>query len=69
MLQVLDYSQYYLDLKKANREGRAEWQLGYNLSTYYNYPTNFMREVSARSFHHLAEAFISPDLGGTLFKK
>lgn len=61
---VLDYSQYYLDLKRANREGRAEWKLGYNLTSYYS-----MREVSARSFHQVAESFTSSEAGPTSFAR
>ncbi|KAJ1530897.1 hypothetical protein ONE63_005737 [Megalurothrips usitatus] len=62
---VLDFSQYYLDLKRANREGRAEWQLGYNLTSYY-FP---MREVSAQSFHKLAESFTNPEIGLPIFRR
>lgn len=60
----MDYTQYYLDLKRANKEGRAEWQLGYNLTSYY-----FMREVNARSFHNVAESFTHPEMGPSSFAK
>lgn len=35
--QVLDYTQYYLDLESANsgKEGTPAWQTEYNLTTYY----------------------------------
>ncbi|XP_034251698.1 LOW QUALITY PROTEIN: acid sphingomyelinase-like phosphodiesterase 3a [Thrips palmi] len=61
---VLDYSQYYLDLARANREGRADWQLGYNLTSYYG-----MREVNARAFDALAESFTDPELGPASFAR
>lgn len=50
-LQVLDYTQYYLDLAAANRNvGAAEWTPEYNLTQYYG-----LYEVSATSLHNLAD--------------
>lgn len=55
--QVLDYTQFYLDLAVANRAGvgagagaGAEWLTEYNLTQYY-----VLRDVSAESLHHLAD--------------
>lgn len=51
--QVLDYSQYYLDLAVANTKGEAaEWQLEYNLTYYYG-----LTEVTSVSLHDLADRF------------
>lgn len=51
--QVLDYSQYYLDLAVANTKGEAaEWQLEYNLTYYYS-----LTEVTSVSLHDLADRF------------
>lgn len=51
--QVLDYSQYYLDLAVANSKGEAaEWQLEYNLTYYYG-----LTEVTSVSLHDLADRF------------
>lgn len=61
---MLDYSQYYLDLRRANRESRADWQLGYNLTDYYG-----MRDINARAFHALAESFTHTELGPTNFAR
>nr|XP_018905001.1 PREDICTED: acid sphingomyelinase-like phosphodiesterase 3b [Bemisia tabaci]XP_018905002.1 PREDICTED: acid sphingomyelinase-like phosphodiesterase 3b [Bemisia tabaci]XP_018905003.1 PREDICTED: acid sphingomyelinase-like phosphodiesterase 3b [Bemisia tabaci]XP_018905004.1 PREDICTED: acid sphingomyelinase-like phosphodiesterase 3b [Bemisia tabaci]XP_018905005.1 PREDICTED: acid sphingomyelinase-like phosphodiesterase 3b [Bemisia tabaci] len=48
--QVLDYTQYYLDLANANERGQADWVPEYNLTSYYQ-----LREVSTSSLHSLAE--------------
>lgn len=59
--QVLDYTQFYLDLTLANRAATgagagtvagtgAEWTAEYNLTQYY-----VLRDVSAESLHHLAD--------------
>ncbi|RZF41613.1 hypothetical protein LSTR_LSTR000327 [Laodelphax striatellus] len=61
--QVQDYVQYYLDLSTANRDHRAEWQIEYNLTSYYGF-----RQVSARDLHELAESFTVPD-GHLLFSR
>ncbi|CAB3367622.1 Hypothetical predicted protein [Cloeon dipterum] len=50
--QILDYTQFYLDLAQANQKGKAEWQPEYNLTSFYG-----LSEVSARSLHRLAETF------------
>lgn len=50
--QVLDYSQYYLDLASANTNGEADWQLEYNLTYYYG-----LTEVTSVSLHNLADRF------------
>ncbi|XP_054258733.1 acid sphingomyelinase-like phosphodiesterase 3b [Macrosteles quadrilineatus] len=70
--QVLDYSQYFLDLTEANqlhvqRTSSAddeeeteiegpEWTVLYNLTDYYG-----LRQSSALQLHELAEAFNTPD--------
>lgn len=51
--QVLDYTQYYLDIGNANRLGEAEWQPEYNLTNYYG-----LQEISANSLHNLVEKFM-----------
>lgn len=53
--QVLDYSQYYLDLDAANAKGsidQVEWQLEYNLTYFYA-----LTEVTSVSLHNLADRF------------
>lgn len=50
VLQVLDYTQYYLDLTASNRAAIPEWQPEYNLTQYYS-----LHDVSAYSLHNLAE--------------
>lgn len=49
-VQVLDYTQYYLDLAAANRAGVAEWTAEYNLTQYYG-----LHDISAQSLHNLAD--------------
>ncbi|XP_055608615.1 acid sphingomyelinase-like phosphodiesterase 3b [Uranotaenia lowii] len=51
--QVLDYTQYYLDLEQANLQGEAIWQPEYNLTTHYY----GLGEVSAMALHNLADRF------------
>lgn len=79
--QVLDYTQYYLDLESANsrREGAAlsgtpttlltqtTWQSEYNLTTYYHGLGEISREISAVSLHNLADRFTNPE--DALFSK
>ncbi|XP_055623192.1 acid sphingomyelinase-like phosphodiesterase 3b [Toxorhynchites rutilus septentrionalis] len=55
--QVLDYTQYYLDLQQANLIEEAVWQPEYNLTTYYY----GLGEVSAMALHNLADRFNQPD--------
>ncbi|XP_034937610.1 acid sphingomyelinase-like phosphodiesterase 3b [Chelonus insularis] len=50
--QILDYTQYYLDLPKANSIGRANWVVEYSLLDYYE-----LKEINARSLHDLAHRF------------
>lgn len=45
-VQVLDYTQYYLDVTR----GEAHWAIEYNLTQYYG-----LREVNAVSLDALAE--------------
>lgn len=52
LFQVLDFSQYYLDLSEANSKNEAVWQLEYNLTSYYG-----LNELSPRSLHELAQSF------------
>lgn len=61
--QVLDYTQYYLDLNAANTLGEAVWQPEYNLSTQYF----GSGEVNAVALHNLADRF--PTGEGPLFSK
>ncbi|XP_021695598.1 acid sphingomyelinase-like phosphodiesterase 3b [Aedes aegypti] len=55
--QVLDYTQYYLDLEQANQLGEAVWQPEYNLTTYYY----GLGEVSSVALHNLADRFTNAD--------
>ncbi|XP_073977796.1 cyclic GMP-AMP phosphodiesterase SMPDL3A-like [Rhodnius prolixus] len=50
--QVLDYTQYYLDLNNANQRDSADWQQEYNLTSYYG-----LTEVTAKSLNELASTF------------
>ncbi|XP_054264443.1 acid sphingomyelinase-like phosphodiesterase 3b [Macrosteles quadrilineatus] len=50
--QVLDYTQFYLDLSLANERGKAEWRLEYNFTSYYG-----LTNISAGSLHELAASF------------
>ncbi|KAG8275990.1 Acid sphingomyelinase-like phosphodiesterase 3b [Homalodisca vitripennis] len=76
--QVLDYSQFYLDLPAANAAPTAaptadpdenvdasdvEWVVLYNLTDYYGF-----RHGSPEEFHELAESFTVPE-GLTLFMR
>lgn len=47
---VTNIYQYYLDLRKANKEGTDTWELEYNFTDYYNKPN-----MSPSSMHSLAE--------------
>jgi sphingomyelin phosphodiesterase acid-like 3 len=59
--QVLDYTQYYLDLELANK-GDPVWQSEYNLTTYYHGLSELSRnEISAVSLHNLADRFTNPE--------
>ncbi|XP_039444463.1 acid sphingomyelinase-like phosphodiesterase 3a [Culex pipiens pallens] len=55
--QVLDYTQYYLDLDQANLQEEAVWQPEYNLTTYYY----GLAEVSSVALHNLADRFSNAD--------
>ncbi|KAK9875097.1 hypothetical protein WA026_005892 [Henosepilachna vigintioctopunctata] len=48
--QILDYTQYYLDLTKANLENEAKWSVEYNFSTYY-----MINNITPLALHNLAE--------------
>jgi len=50
--QILDYTQYYLNLPEANLNGKANWASEYSLLDYYN-----LDEISAISLHDLADRF------------
>ncbi|CAB0014726.1 unnamed protein product [Nesidiocoris tenuis] len=54
--QVLDYTQYYLDLNHANQHDHAAWTQEYNLTSYYG-----LTEVTANSLHELANTFREPN--------
>lgn len=67
-LQVLDYTQFYLDLAAANVNANAnkneepKWLSEYNLTTYYHGLGELSRnEISAVSLHNLADRFTNPD--------
>ncbi|XP_058065057.1 acid sphingomyelinase-like phosphodiesterase 3a, partial [Anopheles bellator] len=55
--QVLDYTQYYLDLEQANKLEEAVWQPEYNLTTYYY----GLSDVSSVALHNLADRFNNAD--------
>ncbi|RZF35548.1 hypothetical protein LSTR_LSTR014851, partial [Laodelphax striatellus] len=61
--QVLDYTQYYLDLESANSRDQADWQPEYNLTTYYD-----LKHLTPQSLHNLAQSFRS-DPHSTYFPK
>ncbi|XP_076758581.1 acid sphingomyelinase-like phosphodiesterase 3b [Xylocopa sonorina] len=50
--QVLDYTQYYLNLAEANSIRTAKWLVEYNLLDYYN-----LQEITAITLHDLADRF------------
>ncbi|CAG5076143.1 Similar to SMPDL3A: Acid sphingomyelinase-like phosphodiesterase 3a (Bos taurus) [Cotesia congregata] len=52
MIWILDYTQYYLDLPKANSIGRANWVVEYSFLDYYE-----LKEINAKSLHDLADRF------------
>nr|XP_024214780.1 acid sphingomyelinase-like phosphodiesterase 3b [Halyomorpha halys] len=54
--QVLDYTQYYLDLSSANLRDEPDWRTEYNLTSYYG-----LTEVTAKSLHELASTFQEPN--------
>ncbi|XP_054015679.1 acid sphingomyelinase-like phosphodiesterase 3a isoform X1 [Hylaeus anthracinus] len=48
--QVLDYTQYYLDLPEANKNGKANWIAEYSMLDYYE-----LQEITPNTLHDLAE--------------
>lgn len=50
--QILDYTQYYLNLPEANSIGKANWMIEYSLLDYYE-----LEEISAITLHDLADRF------------
>lgn len=50
--QILDYTQYYLNLPEANSNGKANWMIEYSLLDYYE-----LQEISAITLHDLADRF------------
>ncbi|OAD57710.1 Acid sphingomyelinase-like phosphodiesterase 3a [Eufriesea mexicana] len=50
--QVLDYTQYYLNLPDANSIGTANWLVEYSLLEYYD-----LQEITAITLHDLADRF------------
>ncbi|KAL1139956.1 hypothetical protein AAG570_006933 [Ranatra chinensis] len=62
--QVLDYTQYYLDLNLANQKDYADWQPEYNLTSYYG-----LTEVTAQSLHELAYTFTDQKSYSHLFSR
>ncbi|XP_061396134.1 acid sphingomyelinase-like phosphodiesterase 3b, partial [Musca vetustissima] len=60
--QVLDYTQYYMDLQSANLLGEPNWVPEYNLTHYYA-----LSDISAISLHNFVDRFTSND--GSWFAK
>ncbi|XP_073840990.1 acid sphingomyelinase-like phosphodiesterase 3b [Musca autumnalis] len=60
--QVLDYTQYYMDLQNANLVGEPNWVPEYNLTHYYA-----LSDISAITLHNFVERFTSND--GSWFAK
>ncbi|XP_076650576.1 cyclic GMP-AMP phosphodiesterase SMPDL3A isoform X2 [Halictus rubicundus] len=54
--QVLDYTQYYLDLSNANIVGKANWQVEYTLLEQYK-----LQEITAITLHDLADRLTQSD--------
>lgn len=50
--QVLDYTQFYLNLPEANSAARANWAVEYSLLEHYE-----LKEITALSLHDLADRF------------
>ncbi|XP_076678490.1 cyclic GMP-AMP phosphodiesterase SMPDL3A isoform X2 [Andrena cerasifolii] len=50
--QVLDYTQYYLNLPEANLNGKANWLVEYSMLEYYD-----LQEITAITLHDLADRF------------
>ncbi|XP_046667203.1 acid sphingomyelinase-like phosphodiesterase 3b [Homalodisca vitripennis] len=50
--QVLDYTQYYLDLNQANQKEKADWSQEYNFTSYYG-----LTNITPSSLHELASSF------------
>ncbi|ALC44232.1 CG32052, partial [Drosophila busckii] len=55
--QLLDYTQYWLDLPLANRAQEPLWQLEYNLTHYYG-----LSEITPTELHNLAQRFSGKDV-------
>ncbi|XP_043276367.1 acid sphingomyelinase-like phosphodiesterase 3b isoform X3 [Venturia canescens] len=54
--KILDYTQFYLDLPKANIDGNANWATEYSLLEYYH-----LEEITPHSLHDLADRFTQTD--------
>lgn len=54
--QILDYTQYYIDLESSVNGDPDDWRIEYNLTHYYG-----LHEVTARSLHAIAETFQEDD--------
>ncbi|CAH1183777.1 unnamed protein product [Ceutorhynchus assimilis] len=52
--QIIDYTQYYLDLTKANLQSKAEWTVEYNFTAYYG-----IGEITPETLNQLARKFVS----------
>ncbi|XP_076630702.1 cyclic GMP-AMP phosphodiesterase SMPDL3A isoform X2 [Colletes latitarsis] len=50
--QVLDYTQYYLNLPEANSIGKANWVVEYSMLDYYE-----LQEITPITLHDLADRF------------
>jgi hypothetical protein len=47
---LIDYTQYHLDLPKVNKELKAEWEVSYKFSEFYGVP-----DLSIQSHEQLVE--------------
>lgn len=54
MIQVLDYTQYFLNLTEANLSGRAEWRVAYNFTRLYGMP-----DFNSLALHNIASAMLT----------
>jgi len=52
--QVLDYTQYFLNLTEANINGRAEWRVAYNFTRLYGMP-----DFNSLALHNIASAMLT----------
>jgi hypothetical protein len=51
-IQIIDYTQYYIDLESSPNGDPDDWRIEYNLTHYYG-----LHEITPRSLHAIAETF------------